>query len=43
MNRSDLHPYQNRAIEFIRDKKKCGLFLDMGLDFILLFKRREER
>jgi SNF2 family DNA or RNA helicase len=31
MNRSDLHPYQNRAVEFIRAKKKCGLFLDMGL------------
>jgi len=31
MNRSDLHAYQNRAIDFICEQKKCGLFLDMGL------------
>ena len=31
LNRSDLHIYQNRAIEFIKSEKRCGLFLDMGL------------
>ncbi len=31
MNRSNLHAYQNKAIDFIHNKKKCGLFLDMGL------------
>ena len=31
MNRSDLHPYQTRAVDFICDKRRCGLFLDMGL------------
>lgn len=30
-NRSDLREYQKRALEFIKNKKKCGLFLDMGL------------
>ncbi len=30
-NRSDLHNYQNHAISFIKEKKKCALFLDMGL------------
>lgn len=29
--RDDLHEYQNRAIEFIKSEKRCGLFLDMGL------------
>ncbi len=28
---NDLHPYQIKAIEFILDKKKCALYLDMGL------------
>src|SRR3954469_5335023 len=27
----DLHPYQHKAIDFILKKKKCALFLDMGL------------
>ena len=27
----DLHDYQNRAIKFIKDKKRCALFLQMGL------------
>ena len=26
-----LHPYQNRAIDFIKEKKRCFLMLDMGL------------
>jgi len=30
-NRSDLHNYQNHAISFIKEKKKCALFLGMGL------------
>ena len=31
LNRSDLHDYQNKAIQFIKDKQRCGLFLQMGL------------
>ena len=31
MNRSNLHSYQERAIDFICEQRKCGLFLDMGL------------
>ncbi|GFO72946.1 hypothetical protein BJAS_P3483 [Bathymodiolus japonicus methanotrophic gill symbiont] len=31
LNRSMLHPYQVNAIEYAKDRKKCGLFLDMGL------------
>src|SRR5574343_336541 len=32
MNTSkDLHPYQNKAINFILEKKKCALFLEMGM------------
>ena len=30
-SRTDLHDYQNKAINFIFEKKRCGLFLDMGL------------
>jgi len=30
-SREDLHPYQLRAIEYIKDKKRCGLALAMGL------------
>jgi SNF2 family DNA or RNA helicase len=26
-----LHSYQNKAVDFILDKKKCALYLDMGL------------
>lgn len=29
--REDLHNYQNRAVDFIKDTKRCGLFLEMGL------------
>jgi SNF2 family DNA or RNA helicase len=28
---TDLHTYQHRALEFIKEKKKCALWLDMGL------------
>lgn len=31
LSRDDLHDYQNRAIDFIKTEKRCGLFLDMGL------------
>ena len=29
-SRKDLHPYQNRTIEFIKKKRRCGLALFMG-------------
>jgi len=31
LSRSDLHQYQNRFVEFIKDKKRCAGWLDMGL------------
>jgi len=31
LNIENLHEYQKNAINFIVDKKRCGLFLDMGL------------
>jgi SNF2 family DNA or RNA helicase len=31
LSRTDLHPYQRRAVEFVKDRRRCGLFLDMGL------------
>lgn len=31
LSRKDLHGYQERAVAFIQDKRRCGLFLDMGL------------
>ena len=31
LNRSNMHAYQNKAIEFIKERKRCGLFLSMGL------------
>ena len=31
LKRSNLHDYQVEFIAFVREKKKCGLFLDMGL------------
>ncbi|NBT88759.1 MAG: DEAD/DEAH box helicase [Flavobacteriaceae bacterium] len=31
LNASNLHPYQKKAIAFIQEKKKCALFLSMGL------------
>jgi len=30
MNRFDLHPYQHKAVEFVLEKRRCGLFLFMG-------------
>ena len=29
--KSNLHNYQKRAVEFIKNNRKCALFLDMGL------------
>ena len=29
--RSDLHNYQDRAVQFIKSTERCALFLDMGL------------
>lgn len=31
LSRDDLHEYQRRAIEFIKEKKRCMLLLQMGL------------
>lgn len=31
LSRENLHAYQRRAVSFIQDKRRCGLFLDMGL------------
>lgn len=31
LSRSDLHGYQNRAIDFILERKRCALWLGMGL------------
>lgn len=31
LTRTDLHPYQQQAVEFIKDKSSCALWLDMGL------------
>jgi SNF2 family DNA or RNA helicase len=31
LSREHLHPYQRRAVEFIKDRRRCGLFLSMGL------------
>lgn len=31
LSRENLHEYQNRAVEFIKAKKRCMLLLDMGL------------
>jgi SNF2 family DNA or RNA helicase len=31
LSRSDLHEYQTRAVSFIQDRKRCALWLDMGL------------
>ena len=28
---TDLHAYQRKALKFIKEKKKCALWLDMGL------------
>lgn len=31
LSRSDLHNYQLQAIDFIKENKRCGLFIEMGL------------
>jgi len=31
LSKNDLKPYQNKAINYILEKKRCGLNLDMGL------------
>lgn len=31
MNRTDLHPYQQRMVQFIKDTPCCALLVDMGL------------
>lgn len=31
LSRNDLHPYQREAVQFIKDKPSCALWLDMGL------------
>jgi superfamily II DNA or RNA helicase len=31
LKKENLHPYQNTAFEFVKEKKKCALFLDMGM------------
>lgn len=31
LKRSDMHDYQNTAVDFIKQRRKCALFLDMGL------------
>jgi len=31
LTRDNLHAYQHQAIEFIRDRQRCALFLSMGL------------
>lgn len=31
LNRNNMHEYQNRAVDFIKDNKKAALWIDMGL------------
>lgn len=31
LNRTDLHGYQENAVGFIKEQRRCQLFLDMGL------------
>jgi SNF2 family DNA or RNA helicase len=31
LSRDDLHEYQRKAVSFVVQKRRCGLFLDMGL------------
>lgn len=31
LSRKDMHAYQHRAVDFIKDNPKCALWLDMGL------------
>ena len=31
LERKDIHDYQHTAINFVKDKKKCALFMEMGV------------
>ncbi len=31
LSRSDLHEYQRKGVDFIKERKRCALWLDMGL------------
>ena len=31
LKRDQLFQYQNRGVDFIKEKRKCALFLDMGM------------
>lgn len=31
LSRDDMHDYQRRAVDFIKDQRRCALFLEMGL------------
>tara|TARA_R110000868_G_scaffold83676_1_gene236118 strand:- start:19 stop:1383 length:1365 start_codon:yes stop_codon:yes gene_type:complete len=31
LNRENMHPYQERCVAFIKEKRRCGLLLEMGL------------
>ena len=31
LDRNNLHEYQHKAVQFIKDTQRCGLFLEMGL------------
>lgn len=31
LSREDLHDYQNRTVEFIKEQERCALFLSMGM------------
>ena len=31
LSRENLHAYQERCVDFIKKKRRCGIFLDMGL------------
>ena len=31
LSRNNLHAYQEKAVDFIKEKRKCALFLDLGL------------
>jgi SNF2 family DNA or RNA helicase len=31
LSRDDMHEYQNRAVSYVKDLKRCALFLDLGM------------
>lgn len=31
LSREHLHPYQRRCVDFIKDRKRCGLWISMGM------------